>query len=400
MRLLKHLTQTAAAARTADSHKHSLAGPVLAWGLLGRPRWTPRRYDRLADEGYARNVVAFRCIREIAQSAAAAPLMLFQGEAELMRHPVLDVLARPNPRQGRVAFLEGIITQLLIAGNAYVEAVGERVPIELWGLRADRMQVVPGRYGLPAAYEYKVGSQVKRWLADEMDGQSPILHLRHYHPLEDWYGFSPLEAAARAIDQFNAAEEWNQALLQNGCRPSGALSIESRDGPLTLTPEQYDRLKQELQEQYAGAANAGRPILLEGGLKWTDMMLSPKDMDFLNAKYAAARDIALAFGYPPMLLGIPGDNTFSNQKEARLALWEQTILPLLDFVLDGLNQWLLPRFGEGLRLRYDEDGISALNPRREMLWARINAATFLTEDEKRAAVGYERRRGGKYTHRT
>ena len=120
-------------------------------------------------------------------------------------------------------------------------------------------------------------------------------------------------------------------------------------------------------------------------------MLSPKDMDFLNAKYASARDIALAFGYPPMLLGIPGDNTYANQKEARLALWEQTILPLLEFALDGLNTWLLPRFGDGLRLRYDEDGISALNPRREMLWARVNAASFLTDDEKRAAVGYDRR---------
>jgi HK97 family phage portal protein len=390
MRLFKRSPASNAVLPQSDGQKHSLAGPLLAWGMLGRPKWTPRRYDRLAEEGYARNVVAFRCIKEIAQSAAATPLMLFQGERELVLHPVLELLTRPNPRQGRVAFLESVITQLLIAGNAYVEAVGEGEPVELWPLRADRMQVVPGRHGLPAGYEYKVGSQSRRWSADALDGQSQILHLKQYHPLEDWYGFSPLEAAARAIDQFNAAEQWNQALLQNGCRPSGALSVESRDGPLNLTPEQYDRLKEQLQEQYAGAVNAGRPILLEGGLKWTDMMLSPKDMDFLNAKYASARDIALAFGYPPMLLGIPGDNTYANQKEARLALWEQTILPLLDFVLDGLNHWLLPRFGEtALRLRYDEDAISALNPRREMLWARINAATFLSEDEKRQAVGYD-----------
>jgi HK97 family phage portal protein len=391
MRLLKRRKADVSADQTADERKYSLAGPLMAWGILGRAKWTPRRYDRLAEEGYARNVVAFRCIREIAQSAASVPLLLFQGEAELIAHPVLDLLARPNPRQGKVAFLESMITQLLIAGNAYVEAVGDGEPVELWTLRADRMQVVPGRHGLPAGYEYTVGGQSRRWAADPVDGQSPILHLGNYHPLEDWYGFSPLEAAARAIDQYNAAEQWNQALLQNGCRPSGALSIENRDGPLTLSPEQYERLKAELQEQYAGSVNAGRPILLEGGLKWTDMMLSPKDMDFLNAKYASARDIALAFGYPPMLLGIPGDNTYANQKEARLALWEQTILPLLTVVLDGLNHWLLPRFGDGLGLTHDEDAISALNPRREMLWARINAATFLSEEEKRQAVGYEAR---------
>jgi HK97 family phage portal protein len=363
-----------------ESRKHSLAGPLLAWGTLGRAKWTPRRYDKLAEEGYARNVIAFRCIREIAQSAAAVPLMLFQRERELVRHPVLALLNRPNPQQGRAALLESVLSQMLIAGNAYVEAVGESLPVELWSLRADRMQVIPGRQGLPVGYEYKVGGQVRRWAVDPVEGTSPVLHLKNYHPLEDWYGFSPLEAASRAIDQFNAAEQWNQALLQNGCRPSGALSIESRDGPLSLTPEQY-----------SGALNAGRPILLEGGLKWTDMMLSPRDMDFLNAKYAAARDIALAFGYPPMLLGIPGDSTYSNQREARLALWEQTILPLLDSVLAGLNHWLLPRFGADLQLRYDEDAISALHPRREMLWARVNAAGFLTEDEKRAAVGY----GGK-----
>ena len=188
MRLLKRLTQTPAAVKTPavnmpDSQKHSLAGPVLAWGLLGRPKWTPRRYDKLAEEGYARNVVAFRCIKEIAQSAAAAPLVLFRNENELVAHPVLDLLARPNPRQGRVAFLEGVITQLLIAGNAYVEAVGDSAPVELWALRSDRMQVVPGRHGLPMAYEYKVGGQAKRWAVDEVDGQSLILHLKQYHPL-------------------------------------------------------------------------------------------------------------------------------------------------------------------------------------------------------------------------
>jgi Phage portal protein len=95
-----------------------------------------------------------------------------------------------------------------------------------------------------------------------------------------------------------------------------------------------------------------------------------------------------------MLVGVPGDATYANYREARLALWEDTILPLLDGVADRLNHWLAPRFGVGLRLAYDADSLSALAPRREAVWARVQGADFLTQDEKRAAVGYGPLKGG------
>jgi HK97 family phage portal protein len=362
---------------------------MAAWSGRLQARWTPRRYDKLADEGYTRNVVAFRCIRDIASSAASIPLLLYKGEREVIQHPLLKLLNRPNPTQSGASFREALFSHLLTAGNAYVEAVGAEKPVELWTLRPDRMQVIPSPHGVPAGYEYRVGGQKKQWVCDVLSGYAPILHLKHFHPLDDWYGFSPIEAAAAAIDQFNSAAAWNQALLQNGARPSGALCVKHDDNTHgTLTSEQYDRLKEELENVYSGAANAGRPLLLEGGLSWVDMMLSPKDMDFLNTKHTAARDIALAFGYPPMLLGIPGDNTYSNQKEARLALWEQTILPLASHVLEALNHWLTPSFGSALRLGYDEDAIHALQPRRDSLWQRLSNASFLSDDEKRIAAGY------------
>jgi HK97 family phage portal protein len=373
--------------------KRSGAGAVLSYTQVGRATWTPKRYDALADVSYAKNVIAYRCMKEIAQSAATVDVLLFQGDRELVTHPVLSLLNRPNPSQGRVTFLEMVFSQLLLAGNAYIEAVenDNGLPQELWALRPDRMQVIAGRYGLPVGYEYSAAGQTKRWAADDVSGRSLILHLKQYNPLNDWYGQSAVETASYAIDQFNAASVWNQALLQNGCRPSGALVVEGKEEGGLLTDEQYTRLKEQLEENYTGAMQAGRPLLLEGGLKWVDMMLSPKDMDFMNIKHTAAREIALAFGYPPMLLGIPGDNTYANQKEARLALWEQTIIPLLRQVLDSMSHWLSPYFGEELRLTFDEDSISALNSKREMLWTRINAATFLSDAEKRIAVGYEQR---------
>jgi len=161
-----------------------------------------------------------------------------------------------------------------------------------------------------------------------------------------------------------------------------------------LSDGQYDRLKRELETTYQGACNAGRPLLLEGGLDWKPMSLTPKDMDFMEAKHAAAREIALAFGVPPMLLGIPGDNTYANYREANRVFWRQTVLPLASRVGSSLAQWLAPAFGEGLALAIDTDRIDALSSDRAALWERVTKAPFLTINEKRAAVGYGAVEGG------
>jgi HK97 family phage portal protein len=204
---------------------------------------------------------------------------------------------------------------------------------------------------------------------------------------------SPLEAAAVAVDTHNAAAKWNKALLDNAARPSGALVYSGSDG-LVLADQQFERLKKELEQQYQGSANAGRPLLLEGGLDWKPMSLSPKDMDFMEAKHSAAREIALAFGVPPMLLAIPGDNTYSNYQEASRVFWRQTVLPLANRIAASLVQWLAPSFGSGLTLAVDADKIEALSSDRTALWERVIKAPFLTVNEKRAAVGYGAIEGG------
>ncbi len=302
----------------------------------------------------------------------------------------------------RAELIEAVTGYLLIAGNSFPEAVeGAGVagvsggPRELWPLRPDRMQILAGKGGLPQGYVMRAGGEERRWEVDPVTGRAPILHLKSFHPLDDWYGLSPVEPAAAAIDQRNESDKWNMALLQNGARPSGALVYEPRGGAAAnLSEEQFARLKDEVAAQYSGARNAGRPMLLDGGLTWREMSLSPKDMDFLDARHAASRDIALAFGVPPQLLGIPGDNTYANYREARLALWEETVIPLLGHLRDELNAWLAPRFGEGLALDIDLDGISALAPRRERTWARLQGAGFLTVNEKRAAAGLGPIEGG------
>jgi HK97 family phage portal protein len=190
-----------------------------------------------------------------------------------------------------------------------------------------------------------------------------------------------------ALDIHNAASRWNKALLDNSARPSGALVYAAADGG-NLSSDQFDRLKEELEAGYGGPARAGRPMLLEGGLDWKAMSLTPKDMDFIEARNAAARDIALAFGVPPMLLGIPGDNTYANYQEANRALWRQTVLPLAARTADALGAFLAAHYEEEFRLEFDRDGVEALAADREALWARLEAASFLTNDEKRTAAGY------------
>jgi HK97 family phage portal protein len=149
-----------------------------------------------------------------------------------------------------------------------------------------------------------------------------------------------------------------------------------------------------MDDAFGGVKNSGKPLLIEGGLEWQEMSLSPKDMDFIEAKNSAARDIALAIGVPPQLLGIPGDNTYSNMQEARLALWEETIIPLLDHLTDSLNHWLVPMYNKNLVLKYDINEISGLSSRREKIWARIQNANFITINEKRQMIGLSPITGG------
>ena len=118
------------------------------------------------------------------------------------------------------------------------------------------------------------------------------------------------------------------------------------------------------------------------------MSLTPRDLDFMEAKNAAAREIALAIGVPPMLLGIPGDNTYSNYQEASRAFWRLTVLPLVTRAARALTGWLAPAYGDHVRLAPDLDAVEALSPEREALWARLDRSSFLDADEKRAAVGY------------
>ena len=363
------------------------APPLIALSLMGAPRWSGRDFASTAREAVMANAVAYRCVRMIAEGAASVPWLLYEGEREIQTHPLLSLLAAPNPQEEGTALFTRWYAFLQCAGDGYLEAVSTSSAVrELYVLRPDRVSVVADGRGWRIAYDYKVEGRSMR-LARDASGFMPVLHSRLFHPLDDHYGLSPLAPAGTALDVHNGGAAWTKALLDNAARPSGALVYKGPDGG-SLTDDQFSRLKRELEDSYTGSANAGRPMVLEGGLDWRSMSYSPSELDFANSRAVAAREIALAFGIPPMLLGIPGDSTYANYREANLVFWRQTVIPLVARTARELTHWLAPNFGQNLRLSYDVDAIDALALEREAVWNRLSAASFLTINERRAAAGY------------
>lgn len=371
--------------RSRAPAEHKSAQALMTVTSLGDATWSRRSFAALAQEGFVKNPVVNRCVRLIAESATRIPLAAEEGGRRLAEHPALTLLGAPNPRQSGSELLEAVYAYLQTAGNAYLEGVS--VAGELKGmfvLRPDRMRVVAGSDGWPVAYDYATGGRTRRLRLDT-EPAAQVLHLALFHPLDDHYGLSPLEAAAQSLDVHNAASKWNKALLDNAARPSGALVYKTGN----LTEDQFTRLKAEMEHGYAGALNSGRPMLLDGGLDWKPLSLTPQEMDFIELKNVAAREIALAFGVPPMLLGIPGDNTYANLAEANRAFWRGTVVPLARRVADDLSFWLARAFGGALKLVPDLDQVEALAEDRAALWARVGAAEFLTDAEKRRLCGVE-----------
>ena len=341
------------------------------------PTRLPFDYQASVRRAYVENPVAQRAVRLVSEGI---------GQASL-RDADPALLALVTATSAGQSLLETLAAQLLLHGNAWVQVMkdGAGNPVELFALRPERVSAVLGDDGWPVAWGYRVGETVLTIPALDENASPNVIHIKNFHPADDHYGAGCLSAADQAVAIHNAASAWNRTLLDNSARPSGALVYDAGDAG-GLTTDQFDRLKAELAGAFAGQGNAGRPMLLEGGLKWQQLSLTPADMDFATLKAAAARDIALAFGVPPMLLGFPGDSTHANYAEANRALWRLTLLPLASKLLAALGEGLATWFPEA-DLAVDLDQIPALADDRQQLWQQVNAASFLSEEEKRALLG-------------
>lgn len=350
------------------------------------------------NKAYSLNAIVFTCVHEIATSAAMVPFrMVDRDTGNIYVNPLSNILQIPNPLQDRSTFWECIYAFYLLRGNVGLEAApytGDEVR-EIYCIPFDNVDIKLNSRGMVNKYIVKsMFNELpdKKFSVSSITGKTKFLHLKTFNPDPEqmWVGMSPLSAAGRDADIFQSSGEWNKKLIDNAARPSGVFSYDDVDGGI-LTDDAYNRLKTEIGTEYVGASNAGTPILLEGGLKWQSTSLSPVDMDFLRSRAASARIVAGAYGYPAQLLGLEGDNTYNNQKEARLALWTDTVMPLCDKVATLLTTFFyrLGAIPANVDIKPNYEDVGALQPIRDAIWEKacVKGKDILTINERRELIG-------------
>lgn len=358
---------------------------------------------KLSKESYQKNVVAFRCIDLIAKSVASVDWALYKEDASgkeerVLKHPVLDVLYRPNPREGLPTFMEKLMAYFMINGNTFIERVklsagakGGTVK-EMYVHRPDRIEIL--KKGLTVvAYQYKFGSEKVVWPVDPITGVSDLMHMKTFNPDDDFYGWGITMSAASEIDNSNFSSQWNRSMFKNGARPGTLITMSKR-----LSPEQYERFKEQIESKYSGAGNAGKTLILDnvdsskGEINVVPWGWSPREMDFNESENKMARRIAFSYGVPPQLIGIPGDNTYSNYKEARESFWEDTVSWYLNLIAGEFTNWLLA--DTGLYLKPLLDDSPAMEAAKAKRLETAQKSEFLTINEKRTLAGFEPIAGG------
>jgi len=363
---------------------------ILAGLFAQNPIWTKKDIARITEAGFQNCSDVYACVTERSRSAAGVPWQLFQkptskgGKKVLLEdHALINLMRRPNPMEGKAAFIERVLAFYLISGNSYLTRVGpddpEAPPKEMYSIRPDRMKVLPGNDFNPVrGYRYTAEGRIRKpdFTFEE------ILHLKTFSPLDDWYGLSPINVVSKEIDILGMSREGNMKLLQNDCRPSGGLVVEN-----TLDEEPRKNLEKQLEEKYQGYKNSGRPMVLEGGVRWEPWGLTPKDMDGINTDKVNSRKICSVYNMPPEIIGHEESKTYNSYPEARKALYIEAILPDLDMLADELNNWLTPAFGDNLILEYNKDAIEALREEQTAVYERQAKAWWRTINERRLACG-------------
>lgn len=377
--------------------KASDALKAVMYHRVGIDQYPPSDYRQLVRR-YGTNSIVRRCVKMISEAVGQIPPVVKVGERE--DHPLAKHIAKlikaPNPRQDRTSLMEELAGYFLLHGNAFVElAPGmSKAYAQFYALRPEFVIIVPGQDGWASAYRYRPGTGAeKTWPVDIERGKSGILHIKDFSPDDDLWGRGALRSVEKELTTYDNAFEFARALIQNGAMPSGALkyapNVAAGEPTPVLSDEQFQRLKKQLDDQ-TQMKKKGRPMLLEGGLDWVQFSMTMVDMQAEELRNAAARGICLGFGAPPMLLGIPGDNTYSNFKEANRALYRQAVIPLAARLYGAIGRWVGEWVGErSLEIGIDEDKIYALAEELTENYQRLETSRFLTIDEKRQAAGYD-----------
>lgn len=284
---------------------------------------------------YRQSPWVYVAINRIAEAAALVPLRVLrvQGErrVEVERHPLERLLEAPNPYLSRFELMEQTFGLLELTGNAYWFLAGDSSgkPAQIWPLRPDRVSIVPDPQDYVRGYVYEIDGQ-----RIPLDAQE-VVHFKRWHPANDYYGLSALEAARVAVESDRAMAEWNRNTFgkDNGV-PAGIVTVKEM-----VSEADFERIKREWRQSYGGPQR--RTAFLRGGsIEWQNIGLSHSELDFLQGREAHRNEILNLFGIP---VGLVSENaTEANAQVAERMFVERTLWPKLARVAQKITQELLP----------------------------------------------------------
>jgi len=348
-------------------------------------------------------------IERIADSVAGLPLALKKKDSDelIFEHPFLDLLRHPNDDRQKTQcnYLHDLVFWNYMTGDAYTIARGPviRQPLSVEVVSSTFVTPIRDQRGFAGRYTFsnsfkgedfdrvEVAGRRARFI--DKDNIAELYDIMRFNPEFDsnsLRGISAIESLFFEINQYLFSSRHNLGLLSNGARPSGVFTLKAKkDGSAALlSDEAYERLKNEIQTNYIGATNSGRPLILEGGMEWQQISVNSKDMDFKALKDDAEKQIYKNLNVPIEIIMAEG-TTFSNRESARVQFYEDVILPLATDLFIHLDRFLLSRFSnsENLRLVTDLEKIPALLPRRMKRREVIEKSIVLTVNEKREELG-------------
>lgn len=378
--------------RQTEQKAHPAGGALM---IGGGPSWSRKdKAQSYITEGYQLNVIVYRAVNEIVRAAASIQIELYNGDEAIEQHPVLDLLKNPHPGATWQSWLAEMLINRMLTGEMAASADNPRQPAEMWPLLPLNVGIVPGPSGIPRQYIYEINNRKTTFDVDQITGQSDMLFVKTYNPDDYWRGQSPLMAAAIAGDTHNAGMRWNYSLLKNSARPSGLIRFKGG----YPSGEMVARMREYFKAKMQGAENAGEIPMLADDAEWQALSQTARDMDFSNTMRETAKYVAAALGVPLPLIDNDA-STFNNLEQAKERLYTDTVIPIMREVLASLNNWLLPRYGDGLELRLDLDTIPALEALRERMFNRAVTAYregLLTLQEARVLMGYEPEAEGEF----
>lgn len=353
-------------------------------------------YDaiQMAEELY-KSVVLYRCVTQIAHSMSTLSFYVKRDRGrsnDTEDRRVERLLRRPNAMWSGQSWLYFLSANYLLSGNAYsagVRGIGGRV-LEIWPVHYRNIETHRSRRGMNVGkYTYKYGGMEVDYPVDQTTGRSDMMHWWIPNLTDDdkLFGRGPAPVTSSNVGIMSVLEGRINDFLSNNSFMSGILSPSPGEA---LTDKEWESLIEALSQFRIGNRRSGQiAAFSKGGLKFEKISLDIMDLISPEAKSSIARDICMPFGIPPMLIGLPGDNTYANMGEARRAFWLDVLIPWYGMPLaNSLTHFMYPD-DVNAEIVVDVDAIDAVKEYRTNFYQSVAVADFLTVDEKRAMCGFD-----------